>query len=683
MSFEGLQLGRYRLVRLLGSGGMGEVYLAEDPRIEQQVAIKVIHAEFGSHLNDATNSEALRLFEREARAIAKLDHPNILSLPDFGEQSIRDITLTYIVMPYRKEGSLASWLVRRGNTNTAHVLALVDVASIINQAADALQHAHEHDIVHQDVKPQNFLIRERRGFPDRPDLLLADFGIAKFTTATATVSQSIRGTPAYMAPEQWDGQPVPATDQYALAIMAYQLLTGRLPFEGGQGQVMRQHFMTPPTPPSQLSLRIPPALDAVILRALEKKPEDRFASVADFAHAFQDALQQTHTEAQTANTRRGTDRTDHGKMEAVSLSTEDTQTATELSPLHTSEPPVHNVPMPIVPSPPHVGETQKVVTGTMPLIDEQASRRMKRRPTVSRGKVTLFASLILLVLLGSLGLLYTTVKSQSGGNTGNATATATAHANASGTGTAEAATNTVVAQASATFAAHAATSTAIAIGHANATATARANANANATATAQAYANATATAASSQANAYLPYTGSLAWSDLLQANNSGHPWAENSSCFFRNGGYHAQQPQNIYGPCFTQNTTVSNFIFQVQMTVLQGDCGGIVFRASSASANYFFRVCPTVTGYYDLYLLGGSSSALTHGVSPAMHTGLNQTNLLGVVASGSTIVLYMNGQKIDTVNNTSYSQGQLALFADGGNHPTTEVAFANAELWTM
>ncbi len=292
MSLEGTRLGNYQLLRPMGSGGMGEVYLAEDTRIHRQVAIKVIREEVAPYPDASTIKEAARLFQREMKAISQLDHPNILPLFDFGEETVNQTKLTYMVMPYRQEGSLADWLQKR---SSAQLLSAQEVAYFVSQAADALQHAHDHQLIHQDVKPSNFLIRGRSGHPSHPDLLLADFGIAKFTTATATVSQSIRGTPAYMAPEQWDGQPVAATDQYALAVMAYQLLTGRPPFLGGPSQVMRQHFRAQPQPPSTLNPRIPFALDAVILRALAKQPEARFASINEFAYAFQQAGQDTPT----------------------------------------------------------------------------------------------------------------------------------------------------------------------------------------------------------------------------------------------------------------------------------------------------------------------------------------------------------------------------------------------------
>jgi streptogramin lyase len=310
MPLEGQHLGHYRLLRLLGSGGMGEVYLAEDARIGQQVAIKVIRAEGIAYPQSESAKEAARLFEREAKAIARLDHPNILPLYAYGEETLNDTLLTYLVMPYRKEGTLASWLRQRGR---AAPLTPAEVAPLLQQAAAALQHAHSQHVLHQDIKPTNFLIRLHEDHPDRPDLLLSDFGIAKLTSATASASQSIRGTPTYMAPEQWDGHPVAASDQYALAIMVYELLVGRPPFQGNLGQVMRQHYLMPPPAPSSLNRHLSPAIDAVLLRALAKQPDERFPSVTAFARAFHEAVQSegdlhatlaiSRAEAETGTTR--------------------------------------------------------------------------------------------------------------------------------------------------------------------------------------------------------------------------------------------------------------------------------------------------------------------------------------------------------------------------------------------
>ena len=284
------QLGRYRLLKLIATGGMGEIHLAEDASINRQVAIKVIRSESALYAGESSSSDAARLFEREAKAIAMLDHPHILPLYDYGEEKRDGTVLTYLVMPYRPEGSLATWLEQRGPANP---LSLADVESIITQTASALQYTHDHQLIHQDVKPSNFLIRSNRENPNRPDILISDFGIARISNMTSSSSQSIRGTPGYMSPEQWEGNALPASDQYALAVMAYELVTGRPPFKGNPMQMMYAHVHTSPQPPSSLTPGLPSALDAVILRGLAKKPADRFPTVSAFAQAFQQAVHGT------------------------------------------------------------------------------------------------------------------------------------------------------------------------------------------------------------------------------------------------------------------------------------------------------------------------------------------------------------------------------------------------------
>jgi serine/threonine protein kinase len=288
MAIEELQSGRYRYVRMLGSGGMGEVYLMQDTRVSRQVAIKVSHAEGAISAAGEEVTESARLFEHEARAIAALEHPNILPLYDFGEETRDEMTITYMVMPYCADGSLESWLRTHKNLSSSPQ----NVAALIEQAAEALQYAHEHKVIHLDVKPSNFLLRTNKKRPQRPTLLLADFGIARNFTTVASASRTIRGTPTAMAPEQWSSSPVFASDQYALAIMAYELLTGRPPFTGSMEQLMYQHFTIQAPPPSKFSPRLPAALDAVFARALAKDPAARFPSIVDFASAFAEAAQQ-------------------------------------------------------------------------------------------------------------------------------------------------------------------------------------------------------------------------------------------------------------------------------------------------------------------------------------------------------------------------------------------------------
>src|SRR6266699_5130642 len=144
MALDELQDGRYRLVRLLGSGGMGEVYLMQDMRVNRQVAIKVIRSESTPYPDSTAAKDAARLFQREARAIAALEHPNILPLYDFGEEVHDGVTMTYMVMPFCPDGSLVGWAQQRSSTSP---LSLQDIAYLIGQAADALQYAHDHHVI--------------------------------------------------------------------------------------------------------------------------------------------------------------------------------------------------------------------------------------------------------------------------------------------------------------------------------------------------------------------------------------------------------------------------------------------------------------------------------------------------------------------------------------------------------
>jgi serine/threonine protein kinase len=294
MAIEALQNGRYQRIRLLGTGGMGEVYLMNDVRVKRQVAIKVMRSESGTFSDPEKTEDTNRLFQREARAIAALEHPNILPLYDFGEEVYDETTITYMVMPFCADGSLAGWLKQR---SSVALLSPSIVTHFIEQAADALQYAHDLRIVHLDVKPSNFLLRSNKRNHNHPTLLLADFGIARSFTTVASSSHTIRGTPTSMAPEQWSGSPVAATDQYALAVMTYEMLAGRPPFIGSMEQLMYRHFTVPAAPPSAYNPKLPTTIDTVLLKALMKKPEERFPSITAFANAFEEAVQDLSTSA--------------------------------------------------------------------------------------------------------------------------------------------------------------------------------------------------------------------------------------------------------------------------------------------------------------------------------------------------------------------------------------------------
>jgi serine/threonine protein kinase len=263
----GQQLGNYQLIQLLGQGNLAEVYLGGHIHLGMLAAIKVLHA--------SLSSEEIAPFRREARVIAHLVHPNIVRVLEFG---IEDHT-PYLVMDFAPHGSLRQHYPR----GTRLPLALVVAYS--RQVADALQFAHDERVVHRDVKPENLLLGRRK------EVLLSDFGIAILTQRPHDQSPyHTAGTLRYMAPEQLQGQPCLASDQYALAIVVYEWLCGRCPFQGSSPlEVAMQHISHPPQPLRELVPTIPVPVEQVVSKALAKDPQERFASISDFAEALEKA----------------------------------------------------------------------------------------------------------------------------------------------------------------------------------------------------------------------------------------------------------------------------------------------------------------------------------------------------------------------------------------------------------
>ena len=255
--------GRYRILRKLGSGGMANVYLAEDEDLGRRVAIKILSERYA---NDESFNER---FRREAKSAASLSHPNIVSIYDRGEAD----GIPYIAMEVIEGRSLKELILTRGP------LPLATAIDYTHQILDALRFAHRNGIIHRDIKPHNILL----GAENRAKV--TDFGIARAGASQMTEVGSIMGTAQYLSPEQARGAPVTAaSDLYSVGIVLYEMLTGQVPFSGDSAiEIAMKHLNETPRPPSSLRPELTPELDQVVLRALAKNPEDRYQASEEFS----------------------------------------------------------------------------------------------------------------------------------------------------------------------------------------------------------------------------------------------------------------------------------------------------------------------------------------------------------------------------------------------------------------
>ncbi len=264
----GQQLGNYKLLRLLGEGGFAEVYLGEHIHLGTEAALKVLHTQL--------MNEDVEQFRQEARTIARLKHRHIVRVFDFGIEG----KTPFLVMDYAPNGTL------RQRYPKGTILPVLNIVSYVKQTAAALQFAHEQKLIHRDIKPENMLLESEN------EILLSDFGIALVAQSSRYQStQDVVGTVAYMSPEQIQGKPRPASDQYSLAVVVYEWLSGTRPFHGSFTEMCTQHMFAPPPPLREKVSHISSDIEDVVMTALAKDPHQRFTSVQAFATALEQASQ--------------------------------------------------------------------------------------------------------------------------------------------------------------------------------------------------------------------------------------------------------------------------------------------------------------------------------------------------------------------------------------------------------
>lgn len=272
---SGQMIGEYQLVSVIGRGGMGIVYRAYQPRLQRYVALKVLPT------NLAMDPSFVERFNREAYLASSLDHPHIVPIYDFGN----DRGMYFIAMRLIEGNSLQALVEKSGALSPARTLA------ILSQVASALDFAHQRKIIHRDVKPSNILI-DQNG-----NAILTDFGLAKAIGGSRVSSSGIVGTVGYMSPEQIENKPLgAASDIYALGLVAYEMLTGRLPFQGDSlAVILHQQVYNTPPPMRRFKPHFTPAMDEVMRRVLAKLPEQRYTSAGEFVAALRAAMQDTST----------------------------------------------------------------------------------------------------------------------------------------------------------------------------------------------------------------------------------------------------------------------------------------------------------------------------------------------------------------------------------------------------
>lgn len=633
---DGTSLGRYRLTRRLGRGGMAEVYLANDERMHRAVAIKIV---------STSHTEFAERFSRETEAMGNLHHDHILSAYDYGEQE----PWHYLVMPYIEHGTLSD-LLKKGPLSLEHA------GELLQQIASGLQYAHRRGLIHRDIKPSNILLR------DDHYAYLADFGLARVLERgrDLTITGTLLGTPEYMAPELAEGPAGMSSDSYALAVVLYEMISGRVPFQGDTAlSIFWKHIRDYPSAPSRYNPSIPKEIDRVLIRALEKDPDLRYPTPLDLSQAYQKALSESELESLSSfyDTEIMEDEQEQPthpapppetpRQKKIILAGE--QQVSALPPvLKRPHPPITPV---SVPAPKFERATDPFSPGSTTL----PPRPPAERPRRSRGGRTLVGIVMgLLFLLTVSGLLaYLTIQSR---QQSAVSATATAWADA---------TNSVLARQTQQVQDAQQTATAISVA---------------ATAQAQATSQAIQAAAAAVTN-----STPLLSDPLSGPDDNGWP-NDGSSCAFTNNRYYVTaNGSNTLQPCIASASSVhyDKAAFQVTMTLISSDDAGLIFR-TSADGNQFYDFELTSQGqFYLRYRNNGKYTNLIQQTSNgAIKRGGSQNTLL-VIANGSDIQLFINGTFVGEVHDGTFANGQIGLVSGTISSTSGNASFTNLVVYPV
>jgi serine/threonine protein kinase len=665
---EGTTLGRYRLQRRLGQGGMSEVYLAYDELMHRDVAIKIV---------SSSHADYIERFQREAEAIGNLHHNHILPAFDYGKQELWH----YLVMPYIEHETLNERLEREN-------LSLEEAGKLLQQIASGLQYAHEQGIVHRDIKPSNILMR------DEHHVYLADFGLAKAVNGGDSVTQIgiLLGTPEYMAPELADGPASRSSDLYALGILLYQMVTGRLPFTGDTSlAIFLKQMHEQPIPPSRLNPAIPYEVEQVILRALDKDPRRRYRTPNELAETYMQALDDARLLEYAGSLRTPASRKQVVLHDSAEVEMPPLYDAGEIMPelppaqgsMHASVEP-HYRDRVISPadgliatsSRPEVQEEKLVLpayslttlesASPVTTITQQPARSTpalarRRRPMSPRSAresrnafvLTSFMGIGLLLIIVSV-ILFAVFNYRNN-----------IHAQRKAAPILQAAITSQPARTDVT--------------QTTSTPSAKPSSSVTTPLTGGQAAVATARAISSS-------TPLLA--DDLSSSIIGGWNVDGNACIFTGGSYHVLVKQADYlVQCVSNILSYDNVALQVDVSLLSGNDAGLIFRANGQQF-YDFEINDQGEFFFRLHdTSGGGEGSYTYLIpatkSAAIAAG-KQKNTLLVIANGSNFKLFINDIFVGEQQDSTYTAGQVG-FVTGTQSSTSsgEASFANFKVFQV
>ena len=655
---EGRTLGRYELQRLVGTGGMADVYVGYDSHFNREVAVKIFRRE---------DENLLRRFVREAHLMASLSNPRLMPVYDAGTTELNGTNVYYIVMPLMKGGTLRARI--RNNP-----LSPAEACRYLSDIAAALDYMHQQGIIHRDIKSSNILLdADGRCY-------LSDFGIARASTDATqmTSTGNIMGTVDYLAPElvETNQRADARSDLYSLGVLLFEMVTGVLPFTGeNQIAVVAMHVGRRPPSPRSIVPTISLAVERVIYKALEKRPELRYDSATELAEAFCHAVaKQSLSDEQLAEP--------IWNQATLAVSGEyiqDAQHLTQGNGVYLSPRATRPLSAAGSTSIYPEGPPNYPLPAYAPYSPQQNRKRRSSAHTRASIVAVMAAVVLLTVLIPTIYVLATNYTQSSENARALATSqamqnlTATVRSAANALATQQAQNGTATAQARATGAAQA---NATATAQANATATAQANA----TGTAQAHASATAAVIQAAT------AGQPIYSDAFdKPDDAGQRagWSiTDNACSFLSDGYHAMTTADPPA-CYQSAQQFQNFAAKVDMELASGHSGGLFFRAKTlrTASGYLFEV--DSNGQYRLLSAAGNTTLQNWTASSALHKGFHVKNTLEVIAQGSDLKLYANGMFLADLQDATFPDaGYLGFLAStDAQYPSADVVYTNLSVY--